>query len=119
VPSRARSRLTRTCAQYPIRLVLNGKASKEIEWHCKHYVGRGLMKKFNSGKELAKEMGVSTDVLKKTFDDHNKAADSKNDKFGKKVRVVLGICPPFKLTRAYSSSRTAPGRSTTYSTSRS
>ncbi len=28
----------------PYRLVLNSKASKEIEWHCKHYVGRGLMK---------------------------------------------------------------------------
>ena len=25
----------------PFRLILNGKASKEIEWHCKHYVGRG------------------------------------------------------------------------------
>jgi succinate dehydrogenase/fumarate reductase flavoprotein subunit len=30
----------------PFRLILNGKASKEIEWHCKHYVGRGIMKKF-------------------------------------------------------------------------
>lgn len=27
----------------PFRLVLNGKASTEIEWHCKHYVGRGIM----------------------------------------------------------------------------
>ena len=23
----------------PFRLVLNGKAGKEIEWHCKHYIG--------------------------------------------------------------------------------
>ena len=37
----------------PFRLILNGKASKEIEWHCKHYVGRGIMKKFNSGNEVA------------------------------------------------------------------
>lgn len=21
---------------YPVRLILNGNASKEIEWHCKH-----------------------------------------------------------------------------------
>lgn len=42
----------------PFRLVLNGAASNEIEWHCKHYVGRGLMKRFNSGAELAKEIGV-------------------------------------------------------------
>ncbi|CAG8727257.1 14908_t:CDS:2, partial [Racocetra fulgida] len=39
----------------PIRLVLNSKASKEIEWHCKHYVGRGLMRKF-SGEALAREI---------------------------------------------------------------
>mgnify|MGYP002712094571 CR=1 FL=1 len=43
----------------PFRLVLNKKASTEIEWHCKHYIGRGLMKKFNSGVDLAKEMGIS------------------------------------------------------------
>ena len=52
--------------KFPIRLILNGASSKEIEWHCKHYVGRGLMKKFNSGEELAKEMGVKPEVLKKT-----------------------------------------------------
>ncbi|RIB30093.1 hypothetical protein C2G38_2133810 [Gigaspora rosea] len=39
----------------PVRLVLNSKASKEIEWHFKHYVGRGLMRKF-SGEALAKEI---------------------------------------------------------------
>jgi succinate dehydrogenase/fumarate reductase flavoprotein subunit len=71
--------------KFPVRLVLNGKSSKEIEWHCKHYVGRGLMKKFNSGEELAKEIGVSPDVLKKTFDDHNKYAKNPgSDPFGKK-----------------------------------
>lgn len=44
----------------PFRLVLNKAGSTEIEWHCKHYVGRGLMKKFNSGADLASEMGIST-----------------------------------------------------------
>jgi hypothetical protein len=35
------------CAKnkYPVRLVLDSEASKEIEWHGKHYVGRGLMKR--------------------------------------------------------------------------
>jgi len=51
----------------PFRLVLNSKASKEIEWHCKHYTGRGLMKKFDSGADLAKEMGISVDKLDATF----------------------------------------------------
>jgi len=71
--------------KFPIRLILNGTASKEIEWHCKHYVGRGLMRRFGSGDELAKEIGCSPDVLKKTFDDHNKYSKNPgSDPFGKK-----------------------------------
>lgn len=72
--------------QYPIRLVLNGPASKEIEWHCKHYVGRGLMKRFESGDALAKEFGLKPEVLKKTFEDYNTSVRTKKDPFGKKVR---------------------------------
>lgn len=71
--------------KYPVRLLLNGQASKEIEWHCKHYVGRGLMKRFESGDAVAKEMGVDPSVLKKTFEKYNEGAKSKNDPFGKKV----------------------------------
>jgi succinate dehydrogenase/fumarate reductase flavoprotein subunit len=71
--------------KYPIRLVLNGQASSEIEWHCKHYVGRGLMKKFESGDALAKEMGLDASVLKQTFDDYNTSVRTKKDPFGKKV----------------------------------
>ncbi|CAG8451965.1 8798_t:CDS:2 [Ambispora leptoticha] len=77
----------------PVRLVLNGKASKEIEWHCKHYVGRGLMRKF-SGKELAKEIGISPAQLKATFDDYNEIAEGrKQDPYGKKFFHN----PPFTL----------------------
>lgn len=68
----------------PFRLVLNGKASKEIEWHCKHYVGRKLMKKFNSGADFAKELGVSVEKLKETFDQYNAEAKKGTDKYGKK-----------------------------------
>ena len=74
-------------SQYPIRLVLNGPASKEIEWHCKHYVGRGLMKRIENGDALSKEFGLSPDVLKQTFEDYNQSVRSKKDPFGKKVRV--------------------------------
>ncbi|KAJ7209635.1 fumarate reductase [Mycena pura] len=70
--------------KFPIRLVLNGPASKEIEWHCKHYSGRGLMKRFESGDALAKEMGLQPAVLKKTFEDYNKSVRTKQDPFGKK-----------------------------------
>jgi cytochrome b involved in lipid metabolism len=68
----------------PFRLVLNSASSKEIEWHCKHYQGRGLMKKFNSSAELAKEIGVSPDVIKTTFEEYNKNAKDGKDQFGKK-----------------------------------
>ncbi|KAI0737508.1 fumarate reductase [Daedaleopsis nitida] len=70
--------------KFPIRLVLNGPASKEIEWHCKHYVGRGLMKRFESGDALAKEMGITPEALNKTFDDYNEVSRTKKDPFGKK-----------------------------------
>jgi len=33
----------------PFRLLLNSHATKEIEWHVKHYVGRNLMVRFDSG----------------------------------------------------------------------
>jgi hypothetical protein len=69
--------------------VLNGKASSEIEWHCKHYVGRGLMKRLDSGEALAKEIGIDASALKKTFDDYNTSAKTKKDPFGKKV--ILSI----------------------------
>jgi len=68
----------------PYRLVLNSKAAKEIEWHCKHYMGRGLMKRFDNGAALAKEMGVSPKVLESTFASYNSIAEKKNDPFGKK-----------------------------------
>lgn len=93
--------------KFPVRLILNGQASKEIEWHCKvslgqpwhaswlsadtlsarpqHYVGRGLMKRFETGEEVAKEMGISVDKLRKTFDNYMEIAkDPKKDPFGKK-----------------------------------
>jgi flavocytochrome c len=68
----------------PFRLILNGKASKEIEWHCKHYVGRGIMKRFSSGAEIAKDMGISTAKLADTFAKYNEAARTKTCPFGKK-----------------------------------
>ena len=68
----------------PFRLILNGKASKEIEWHCKHYVGRGIMKKFGSGAEVAREIGVPPAKLAETFAKYNAAAERNTCPFGKK-----------------------------------
>ena len=70
--------------KWPIRLVLNSKASNVLDFHTRHYSGRGLMKRM-SGKQLAKEIGCSEDALQKTFTDYNAIADGKKkDPFGKK-----------------------------------
>lgn len=64
----------------PYRLVLSSAATSEIDWHCEHYKGRGLMKKL-TGRELAAEMGVSPDVLDATFRKYRN--NTKNDAWGK------------------------------------
>jgi flavocytochrome c len=58
----------------PFRLCLNKAASDEIIWHCKHYTGRGVMKAYESGEALAKDMGVDLQVLIDTHDQHYNAA---------------------------------------------
>lgn len=77
----------------PFRLVLNSAASKQIEWHCKHYTGRGLMKHLKSGAELAKEIGVSTDTISATFKKYNECSKNKSDEFGTKYFLDS----PYKL----------------------
>jgi flavocytochrome c len=70
--------------KFPIRLILNSKASKVLDFHTRHYSGRGLMKKM-TGKELAKEIGCTPQHLQSTFDAYNDIADGKKkDPYGKK-----------------------------------
>merc|ERR1711971_242655 len=58
----------------PFRLCLNKAASDEIIWHCKHYTGRGVMKYYASGNDLAKDMGISVDTLVASHNTHYEAA---------------------------------------------
>merc|ERR1719346_1552 len=58
----------------PFRLCLNKAASTEIHWHCKHYTGRGVMKYYESGEALAKDMGIALSVLEETHEQHFQAA---------------------------------------------
>jgi flavocytochrome c len=58
----------------PFRLCLNKAASDEIIWHCKHYTGRGVMKAYESGEALAKDMGIDLQVLIDVHDQHYNAA---------------------------------------------
>lgn len=68
----------------PFMLLLNSKASKEIEWHCKHYVGRGIMKRFENGREIANYLKIAPEKLEDTFKKYNSVAESGNCPFGKK-----------------------------------
>merc|ERR1712151_265680 len=56
-------------------LCLNGKASKEIAWHCKHYKGRGIMKSYNNMGEFAAEYGIPLANIESTFKAHGEIAD--------------------------------------------
>ena len=49
------------------------------------------MKRFENGEALAKEFGLPSDVLKKTFDDYNQSVRTKKDPFGKKVRFSIPL----------------------------
>ena len=88
----------------PFRLVLNGAASAEIEWHCKHYCGRGLMKHYKHGNELAKDMGISPADLESTFKKYNAIAESGNDVFGKKFFQNA----PFKMDDIFNVAMVTP-----------
>lgn len=68
----------------PYRLVMNAAGAKEIEWHCKHYVGRGLMKKYSNGAALAKDMNIPVSKLDTIFKRYNTEAGTNKDEYGKK-----------------------------------
>jgi len=52
-------------------LCLNSKASNEIQWHCKHYKGRGLMKSYKNMGEFAKENNIPLANIDATFKAYN------------------------------------------------
>merc|ERR1712159_508035 len=58
----------------PFRLCLNKAASDEIIWHCKHYTGRGVMKFYPSGSDLAKDMGIPLQTLIDSHEAHYQAS---------------------------------------------
>merc|ERR1711865_249537 len=58
----------------PFRLCLNKAASDEIIWHCKHYTGRGVMKVYANGAELAADMKIPLQTLIDTHNAHHEAS---------------------------------------------
>jgi flavocytochrome c len=77
--------------KFPIRLILNSKASNTLDFHTRHYSGRGLMKKM-TGQQLAKEIGCTPDHLQKTFQTYNAIAEGKQkDPWGKKFFINMPL----------------------------
>merc|ERR1712187_565218 len=60
-------------------LCLNGKASAEIQWHCKHYKGRGIMKSYKGMGEFAKEDNIPLANIEATFKDYNEIAEKQTN----------------------------------------
>merc|ERR1712157_19390 len=58
----------------PFWLCLNKAAGEEIIWHCKHYTGRGVMKYYENGADLAKDMGVTLQTLVDSHQQHYEAS---------------------------------------------
>jgi flavocytochrome c len=74
-----------TKRQGPFRLVLNEAAAREIEWHCKHYCSRGVMRTYPNASALAADIGVRPSALQSTLEAYNQAAArGSGDPFGRK-----------------------------------
>jgi flavocytochrome c len=68
----------------PFFLIINSQIAKHLSEYIEEHVSSGLMKKVDSGHELALEMNIDPSVLAQEFNEYNKQAESKQpDKFGK------------------------------------
>ncbi|KAJ8085840.1 hypothetical protein PM082_004659 [Marasmius tenuissimus] len=69
----------------PIRLILNERSAGVLKTHCDFYVAKGLMKRYESGSQLAVEGDVPLENLQKTFDSHSLYGEGKaTDPLGKR-----------------------------------
>ncbi|EJD38146.1 Flavocytochrome c [Auricularia subglabra TFB-10046 SS5] len=78
----------------PVRLLMMESAVDSIKEHCKFYVAKGLMKRFDNTAQLAQEAGIPADVLAKTYEAYRASAGgASQDGFGK----ALFPHPDFQL----------------------
>ena len=94
-----------------IQLLLLGRnlcraAADEIIWHAKHYTGRGVMKFYPSGEDLAKDMGVSLQTLVDTHQKHFEAAKKQDWGDWDNTWMIWMVCKqatyqPYILARLY------------------
>ncbi|KZW03160.1 Flavocytochrome c [Exidia glandulosa HHB12029] len=70
----------------PVRLLMTESAVDSIKEHCKFYVAKGLMKRFDNLAQLATDSGMSTVVLRSSFDAYRVASEGGTaDAFGKTI----------------------------------
>jgi flavocytochrome c len=93
-------------AKAPYRLVLNSKCASNIAWHCAHYTGRGVMKKFEHGNDVCKEMGIAPSALKATFDKYNQFHKNDSDPWGKPASFYRGT--PWTLNDSFYVAQVTP-----------
>ena len=76
-----------TITQYESFMLINQKAIDVYGGKVTFYIDKGYLRKYNTFKEFAEKMNISKyyDNLVKTIKEYNESADSKKDKFGKKV----------------------------------
>ncbi|KAK7201752.1 flavoprotein subunit-like protein [Novymonas esmeraldas] len=58
----------------PFYLLLNEKSAQEMEWHCKHYEGRGLMTRYATGHDFCKAANIPPATLAATYEQYKKDA---------------------------------------------
>ena len=52
----------------PFRLALNGAASDDTVWHCKHYAGRRENSFYESGAASAEDVGVPVSKMEEVIE---------------------------------------------------
>jgi flavocytochrome c len=76
-----------TITQYESFMLINQKAIDVYGGKVNFYIEKGYLKKYNTFKEFTEKMNISKyyDNLVQTIKEYNESADTKKDKFGKKV----------------------------------
>jgi flavocytochrome c len=67
----------------PFRIIANSRMARHLKSYIDEYVETGLMERFESGEELAKNMELSPEDLSANFKDYNTAAEEGHDSFGR------------------------------------
>ncbi len=92
----------------PYRLVLNSAAASNLQWHCKHYVSRRVMKHFKTGQALADDMGIPVEQLQASFQNYNAAAKDPSDPVKNPHKKIYFTHAPFDVSDSFFVAQVTP-----------